>query len=147
MKRYYLFLAAFFALAVIVGLSSRRYPTAQVIPVATFPPATAEYEWDETEIEPFLYAVPLGTFTPRDDASIFEWPGASAPVVGSLPGGDTVSYTSEYTFDGKLWLCVKWNVDDDIASWRCTGWVPGNIGTIDRDWEYPPIADPQEPEA
>jgi hypothetical protein len=140
MKRYYLLLGVFMTLAVIVGLADRR--NIQVQPpkpiVTIIPQSTAVYEWGEIEIEPFLYAVPLGTFTPYSDISVFDLPVATAQVVGVLVAGDAVGYTSEYTFDGETWLCVKWTVDEDISSWNCSGWVPASAGTVDRDWEYSP---------
>lgn len=143
MKRYYFLLGTLFVIALVIGLANRRDTkvTSTEPTYAPLPTPTMEYHWGEIEIEPFLYAVPLGTFTPHSDVSVFDWPGANAPVVGSLTGGETVGYTSEYTFDGETWLCVKWTVNEDIASWDCSGWAPASMGKVDRAWEYSPDID------
>ena len=144
MKRYYLLLAAFFMLVITIGLAERRSrETRQVVPIAVaLPQPTTEYHWGPIEIEPFLYAVPLGTFTPTDATVIYEWPGTQAPYVGTLQAGWAAAYTSEYRHEDEVWLCVKWEVDETIAAWNCSGWILAEMdgiprGSIDRDWEAP----------
>jgi len=139
----WLVLVVLFSTACLVGLADRDLET-PAAPAGASPtaPATAEYRWKEGSNEPYLYAVPLGYFTPYNEVSIFEWPGASAPVVGFLGIGERTGYTSEYrTAEGEIWLCVKWTVDDEIVSWECTGWVPASMGEVDRDREYSPEQD------
>jgi hypothetical protein len=145
MKRYYFLMVVFFAFVIAVGVSSRRNQSSHSASIAMEPTLETRdspgYKWGEIEIEPFLYAVPLGSFTPYDDLSVLELPNARAAIVGVLIGGEATGYTSEYTFDGELWLCVDWNVDEEAMSWECKGWVPAKMGTVDRDWEYSPEVD------
>jgi hypothetical protein len=140
----WLVLITLFSVAFLVGLGSRKLeaPAVTAFPTAL---ATTEYHGRKGDNEPFLYAVPLGYFTPYNDVSIFEWPGASAPVVGSLEFGERTGYTSEYrTAEGETWLCVTWNVDEEIAGWECTGWAPASMGKVEREYEYPPDHDKVE---
>lgn len=145
MKRYYVLLLAFFVFVVAMGLMERRPPD-PIQParyIATLPPIASETRSNKVETEPFLYAIPLGTFTSYADATLYEWPGATAPVVGLLTGGKAVEYTSEYRHETEVWLCVRWEVNEEIASWKCTGWVLAEdggvlLGTVDRSWEYTP---------
>lgn len=145
MKRYYIILVVLFALVLAIGLSMRPAPMvreADARPAPTAQPTPVPYRQKEYKSEPFLYAVPLGYFTPHNDLSVFEWPGAAAPVVGSLKIGERVGYTSEYrTAEGDLWLCVQWNIAQDVMGWECTGWSIGSMGKIEREWEYTPEQD------
>lgn len=152
MKKYALFLLALFIFAVIVGFASRtRNPFAPQATTTPTPRPTAVYEWGEIEIEPFLYAVPLGTFTPSKRLNVVEFPN-SAHKVGELPANEPTGFTSEYRNGGDLWLCVLWNVDETIVAWECTGWVladgtDGSFGTVDRSYEYAPVEIGKEQDA
>jgi len=144
MKRYYALLVLLFMGAIAIGVESRREaaPSSAPMPAQVNTPqpkATAVYEWGEQQIEPFLYAVPLGYFTPYEDVSVFDAPVASANVVDYLNGDIRTGFTSEYhSAEGETWLCVRWNVDGEIMGWECTGWAPASMGTVEREREYAP---------
>jgi len=144
MKRESILLLALFVFIAGVGFASRR--PERLVPQVNIQPTprpTAVYRWGEIEIEPFLYAPPLGTFTPAAPVTIYEFP-YGTQTVGELPAGDAAAFTSEYRREGDIWLCVMWNVDETIASWECTGWVlaesaEDSHGAIDREYENEPM--------
>lgn len=151
MKRYYTLLFVLAVFVVAIGINARRAPAVVRVvatPAPPVQPTAVPYHKEAPRAEPFLYAVPLGYFTPYGDLSVFEWPGASAPVVGSLKLGEKTGYTSEYhTAEGETWLCVQWDVDQEVMGWECTGWALASMGKVEREREYAPEVDDAKEQA
>lgn len=144
MKREYCTIALLWLLAFCVGISARQpiqidaEQTTDIPPTATLR-ATIPQPSTST---PELTAIPLGTFTPYDDATVYRWPNTTSNVVGVIEANMSSTFTSEYRHQGELWLCVAWNVDQSEKTWKCTGWTLAiadgeQYGIIERSYTHP----------